>query len=370
MLVISKGFSSCVVIQMNPQIEQRSDGQTDESGQLRNRKKSSREPIVRFLSEDDPEFLSFLSHPKAKDAVWVKGLSEQDELEEIEFLKMAKRAKEEKAAKFLVVPLGRDWLCYPNILGVAFVVVLLASLFNDFFLHGTVNSSSQLNRQDEIQYIYSTDTFFPLMKRRGEGVVEFFFRVSPIISSFPMLFASLYALCLALIVGISTHHFSALCGVGCAVLYFLAATSQYYITSSTAGYLFRVSAMNKGSTKVRESSFTDVAEELLALYYLTMIVKYLSPMISVILVCPSVALAMGRFRLSRPLCGFLSIPLFLCCGHLFSPLFSNTVEGIRSPFISLTLVYGAMLVSWGAFIWLCLRHKNFELPYFSPPILD
>lgn len=343
---------------------------TDEVGYLRNRKKEgSREPIVRVLSEKECDLASYFSCPKSKDAVWVNGLSPQDEIDEIEFIKEDRRRKEEKAAKILVIALGKNWLLYPNIIGFFFLGVLLVRICILLFSHDCVSSFTQSNELEEVHFIYSSETFFPLSKQRGEGIVEFFFRVAPILCPLPVLFASLYALCLTLQVGLSTHHFSALCALGCAVLYFLAAGSQYYAISSTAASLSSSTSVRGGHTRGRNAPFKDVPEELLSLYYLLMIVKYMSLLISLILVSPSVAMAMGKAHFAWLFRALLAIPLLIWCVYLFSPLISSEFEN-SPPVIHLSTVYGIMLVSWGTFICMCIRHKKFELPFFSPFILE
>lgn len=342
--------------------------ETNAERQIRNRRKNNPEDVVRVLTEEDgiePHF----SFPKAKDAVWVKGLSEQDERDEIESLKRKERKKEEKMkGKFLVIPLGRNWLLYPNLIGLLFVVMMLKELCSYLFFCNSYRSLTPLDRSEELGFISSPDAFFTLMKRRGEGPVDFFFRVFPIIFSFPMLVGSLYALSLAIKVGFSTQHFSALCGVGCSLLYFLAGAAQFYISSFSTAYLFSISGVDQGFSTPRKAAAYEVAVDLLSLYYLAMVVKHILPLISLILVSPSVALAMGKPYLSKWFRALLSIPLFFWSLYLLSFVFPDEVVDTISPFISLTLVYSATLGSWGAFIVICLRHKEFEIPFFSPPV--
>lgn len=344
--------------------------QTDVEKQIRNRRKNSVEEVVRVLTEEDG-IQSHFSFPKAKDAVWVNGLSEKDEREEIEFLnRMEKKKEEEMKGKFLVIPLGRNWLLYPNLIGVLFVIMMLRELCNNLFFRNLHSSFTPLDRSEELGFISSPDAFFTLMKRRGEGLVEFFFRVFPIIYSFPMLIGSLYAISLAIQVGFSTHHFSALCGVGCSLLYFLAGAAQFYIASFSTSYLFSISAMDQGSSMAGKAAAYEVAVDLLSLYYLAMVVKYILPLISLILISPSVGLAMGKPYLSKWFRALLSIPLFFWSLYLLSFVFAEEVIEAIAPFISLTVVYSATLGSWGAFIVMCLRHKEFEIPFFSPPVIQ
>lgn len=300
-----------------------------------------REPSVHVLYD----VLSYFKFriPKCKDAVWVKGLTKEDEEYAIQQLQLEEYQKEaSKLAKLFVLPLGSAWLRYPNIVGFLFLAVMAYEL-----------AFPAQEVLQELVLCSSVENLMPLGIRRGESFMTLFYRIAPSILSPGWLAAATYALTISFRVGLSTHHFRALCAFGAALLYPFAVIAQFYIIFSGA---FRDS---------KQSTETDI---LFFMYYSCVVIKMFSPIVAVILVYPAVALAMSD--MSRLISTGLQ---FMTLLPLLALLWYIGVDGNfnveKDAWLgSISVVYLTTLISWGTVLVKCFCQSTFEIPVIVPPV--
>lgn len=168
--------------------------------------------------QDTAEYLSSIHTSKTRAARWVRGLSHEDE----EMERATQLARERLAAAQNAPPSSRSedraacrWLRRPLMVGVAYLLVL-------FLMYRDATGFGEMMQLD---FPDSEANTWGIVRGDGEGVVSFLVRVTPQLL-LPSCVAALFSGWLCLTLGSAAHHFTALCGVGTAMLSVMAAVSQ------------------------------------------------------------------------------------------------------------------------------------------------
>eukprot|EP00796_Vickermania_ingenoplastis_P008643 gene8643-6072_t len=294
---------------------------------------TSDEPEVAVVDDGRSYFIRRC--PKSKDAIWVRGLSREDEEAAIEQLRQDEmRRQEALLPQFMVMQLGKKWLWYPNIAGLLFVIAMILSPRGA----GTI---------EELRIASTYETVRPLIQRRGESLVGCFSRTAPVLLCPASLTAALYAATLAITVAVSTHHFPALCSVGAAGLYVVGLISQYCLLFQG----FRSLGPKPSDTDL---------EMVLCIFYAATVVKAAGPLVALALVQRTVGLT-TRSSYTAVMKGLMLLPPVTLLGML-----ASSHLGLGLP-VNQDVLYGVTLVSWGVFWWRCTRQKDYELPIVIPP---
>lgn len=294
---------------------------------------SGPEPEVNIVTDVFSYFS--LRFPKSRDAVWVRGLSYEEEEETIAELR-SKSERSNQTSGIFVVPLGENWLYSANFTG---LLALVASIWLLLVADST----------DEICASENVDCFLRFSRRRGETSPSHVYRLcGRFLILLPL---SLYVVFLSYVVGVSTHHFTSLCAMGVAALYFCALIVQYVLLSDGISQGF-----------VDDETEIDV---ILFLFYFATMVKLASPIVALLLVAQTVGVAMNKHRSIRVVKKILITPLIL--------LLLAVGEGVMVERLMLSIrmlwIYWSIILSFSSFILTCIAYgkfNSFEIPVFIP----
>lgn len=283
--------------------------------------------------QDTSEYLDEIQSSKERAARWVRGLAPEDE--ENEYATM--RAREEfaaaeaehaaMAADAAAEKLARGWLHQPLFLGLFYLGALLL----------TYRSATGFEEMMLLDFPETEERAWTNTRRPGENVLNFALRVV-----LPLLLPSgVAAACagwLCFLIGTAAHHFTALCGVGTAMLSALALIGQAMILWLSCGI-----------SSISDRWECDVP---FVLYWVCSAVRVGGPMLSLWCAAPVMDIA----RRSHYLKYLVALPV-----AIFTVAMAVTVRDEERATRLFQLAYEAVLVIWSFFFLLCWRQPSFTV---------
>lgn len=306
---------------------------------------SAREPFIEVVRDAFSYIANFFVKPK--EAKWVRGLendapvrSTDEALIDFQSRKAQEGIKFDEKGAFL--PLPQSWLYYPNAVGIWFVAATIRLLWQ------MLRDTSSIT-YDELYGFTPTSwgSLGPQLKSKEEGYFTFLCRILPFLLPMPLTIGAVYAFSLALRVALTAHQFLPFCGVGVALLYVVAVAAQYFFMAT------RLSLLSRVTGEVYDEEIEGKAISLLV--EAAAMIKLAAPTLTVLLVYPTVSLAMKK-RWYAPLNFVLSIPLMALVAMTASSAGLISISFLSQP---LWLIITA--ISWGVFIITCVQQTSYEL---------
>lgn len=286
-----------------------------------------------FIVQDTSEYLSSIHSSKGRSARWVRGLAPESEEDEAEAASAwdevapAQGRRRAAAAGRAATGAGERWLLKPILLGALYVLVLL------------LKYSSQESFDEMLLFDFpeSEGRAWQLARRRGENGFNFAVRVGlPL--AVPSGLAALGAGWLCLLVGSAAHHFTALCGVGTAML-------------SVLGFMGQISILCVccGTSSVSDQWECDLP---LTLYWICSYMRVGGPMLALWCAGPVMDIATK----GRSLKYLLGLPALVLTTAVLL-----TVKNEAPAKRMFELGYEAFAAVWVVFAWVCWSQPRFAL---------